>query len=112
MISLIGLDLSWMRDPDKRLPPAPPRERVDHSNRAENVATPHFMPDIGEFVCQAARSPALISSRGNLREFERRHGIERVGTDIPVGHAVETSKREHAALQELAGKHRGDSGWM
>ncbi len=78
-VSLHGLDMSWLNDPAKRLPPAPKKRRPNYSNRAENVSIPHFISDIEPFVSIATRDTVEITSRSQLRAYERANNIRQCG---------------------------------
>jgi hypothetical protein len=79
-ICLSGLDVSWLNDPEKRLPPREKKERIDWSaKRSDNVASPFFMADINPYVNVAAREDQEITSRSQQREFEKRTGYVQVG---------------------------------
>lgn len=43
---------------------------------------PTFVPDIAPFLSPVDRT--VISSRSQLREHERRHGVRQVGTDLKL----------------------------
>lgn len=78
-ITLKGLDLSWMNDPANRLPPQERKERIDFSNRAENVPIPYFLSDIEPFISVATKDTVEITSRSQLRAYERANGIKQCG---------------------------------
>lgn len=92
VVSLHGLDLSWMKDPAKRLPPRPKKRRQNYSNRAENVSIPYFVGDIKPFVSNATRDTVEITSRSQLRAYERSNGIRQCG-DFKPGEIIETQKK-------------------
>lgn len=107
-ICLSGLDLAFMKD--NPLPPRPPREqRPDFAaKRAEGIATPFFMPDIKPFVQVSTREPSVISSREQLRRFERSTGLRQAG-DIKPGEIANEHNAKHA---DLARKSKGvEHGW-
>lgn len=54
--------------------PIETRARPKHETRGR---APTFMPDIAEFISPIDRS--RISSRSQIREHERRHGVRQVG---------------------------------
>lgn len=65
--------------------------RPDHPDADANGMVPkdiappkdggfHFMPDIAEFVSPVGYE--RITSRSQLREHERRHGVRQVGNDL------------------------------
>jgi len=79
-VSLAGLDLSWLKNPDNRLPPSPPKQRTNlQAKRSTAVASPYFLADIEPFVSIATRDTVEITSRSQLREYERANGIKQCG---------------------------------
>jgi hypothetical protein len=109
-VTLSGLDLSWMNDPANRLPPAPPKPRIDHRKRAEGIAIPAFMPDIKPFVAHATKTPVEITSRSVLRRYEIGNGLKQAG-DLPVGQIVKENRAKHDAEMKLIKEHGGTSAW-
>jgi hypothetical protein len=45
MITMSGLDLSWMKDPANRLPPQSKKRRPVNRKRS-SLPTPYFVPDV------------------------------------------------------------------
>lgn len=124
-ICLSGLDLSFLRknDPNAVQPGSyryDAEEGVipaaDHARKhaapdraSEGIAVPSFMPDIKPFVQVSTRNPSYITSRSELRRFERSHGLKQAG-DIPVG---SIAAEHNAKAQDWAKKAKGvDHGWM
>jgi hypothetical protein len=109
VVSLHGLDLSWMKDPAKRLPPRPKKRRANYSNRAENVSIPAFMSDIKPFVNVVTKDFHEITSRSQLRAFERSSGYRQVGNDFEPGSIAKEHEEKKAELERLAAT--VDHGW-
>jgi hypothetical protein len=78
-VSLAGLDLSWLSDPANRLPPSPPKQRTNFQRARSDLPCPSFMADIEPFVSIATRDTVEITSRSQLREYERANGIKQCG---------------------------------
>jgi hypothetical protein len=96
-ISMHGLDLSFLRDN-----PLPKRrrkqKRPDFSrHRAEGIAIPAFIGDIAPFVANATRDTVEITSRSQLRAYERANNIRQCGDYKPRQIVTEQSKRMEAA---------------
>lgn len=84
MISMSGLDLSWMRDPANRLPPQPKMRRKRPPNRRGTVASPMVLPDVDSAYGGSWKSivdGSEISSRSNWREHNKRNGVTQVDPD-------------------------------
>lgn len=100
--SLSGLKLDFL-DPKKR---GRGRKVYAHSYSSKttpkrgSVASPSVMPDIGEFVAPAARDPELISSRAQLREYEKKHGVKQVGFE--QGDIIKETDAQWEALRKRA----------
>lgn len=109
-VTLSGLDLSWMKDPANRLPPAPPKKRIDHRKPAEGISVPFFLPDIKPFVAHATKTPVEITSRSALRRYEIGNGLKQAG-DLPVGQIVKENRAKHDAEMKLIKEHGGHSAW-
>lgn len=93
-VSLSGLDLSFLKDPAKRLPPRQRKERINHAaKRSDTVAAPYFMADITPFIGVATTDREEISSRAQLREYENKHGIKQCGDYKPGEITGENNKR-------------------
>lgn len=109
-ISLRGLDLGFMKA--NPLPPREPKPRPDFSNRAENIAIPYFVGDIAPFISIATRDPTLISSRSQLRAYERANDIRQCG-DLKGKIVPEQKKRaeQQRAISE-ADKKAVDFKWV
>jgi hypothetical protein len=58
---------------------------------------PHFMPDITSFVSPIDYT--LITSRSQLRDHEKRHGVKQVGSDLK---ASDYTANKPAQLNERA----------
>jgi hypothetical protein len=108
-VSLSGLDLSWLKDPAKRLPPAPKKKRPNYSKRSKKVALPAFMGDITPFVNVVTKDFHEITSRSQLREFERSSGYRQVGNDFEPGSIAREHEQKKAEWERLAAT--VDHGW-
>lgn len=108
-VSLHGLDLSWLNDPANRLPPAPKKRRANYAKRAENVSIPAFMSDIKPFVNVVTKDTHEITSRSQLREFEKRSGYRQVGNDFEPGSIAKERNEQKAEWERLAAT--VDHGW-
>ena len=110
-VSFSGIDLSWLKDPANRLPPRAPKKRTNFkAKRSDKVASPHFMRDITPFVNVAnPERTEEISSRSQLRAFERSFGCHQVGNDYGVGNIAAKNEAKLREREELA---KGvESGW-
>ena len=110
-VSLSGLDLSWLNDPANRLPPRPPKKRTNFkAKRSDKVASPLVMGDIKPFVNVAnPEKTHEITSRSELRAFERSFGCYQVGNDFPVGSIAAKNEAKLKEREEIA---KGvESGW-
>jgi hypothetical protein len=101
-VSLSGLDLSWLSDPTNRLPPAPKKKRPNYSKRAKNVPLPAFMGDIKPFVNVVTKDFHEITSRSQLRAFERSSGYRQVGNDFEPGTIARENEQKKAEMERLA----------
>ena len=112
-VSFSGLDLSFLKDPANRLPPAPPKKRVRHvSKRSDVVAAPYFVGDIQPFVNVANNEKThWISSRSELRAFERDFKCVQVGNDFKPGEIAAKNEKKRADLETLAATFDTPSGW-
>jgi hypothetical protein len=107
-VSLHGLDMSWLNDPANRLPPRKvTRER--RPNRRSDLPSPNFMADIKPFVNVVTRDTHEISSRSQLREFEKRSGYRQVGNDFEPGSIARENEQKKAEMERLAAT--VDHGW-
>lgn len=109
-ISLAGLDLSFMREnplPKKR---GRPKKKLSFGHLRSDLMTPAFMADIKPFVNVAnPEKTHWISSRSELRSFERSFNCHQTGNDFPVGTVAAKNEAKLAAREELA---KGvDAGW-
>ncbi len=111
-VSFSGLDLSFLKDPANRLPPREKTRRPNYrAKRSDKVASPYFMGDIKAFhnVANNEKDDHVISSRSQLRAFERDFRCHQTGNDFPVGAIAEKNEAKRAAREELA---KGvESGW-
>lgn len=106
-----GLDLSFLNDPANRLPdelklrraPIPRGERSD-------LPSPYFMGDITPFVNVASRETHEITSRSQLRAFERSSGMRQVGNDFQSGSIV--AEHEAKAAEWKRHAETTDHGWI
>jgi hypothetical protein len=108
-ISLSGLDLSWLQDPAKRLPPREKKQRTSFRHLRSDVPSPMFMSDIAPFVNVATREGGEITSRSHLREFEKRSGLVQVGSDFGEGRIAAENEARKAEWERLAAT--VDHGW-
>lgn len=108
-VSFSGLDLSFLNDPANRLPPAPKKRRANYAKRAENVSIPAFMADIKPFVNVVTRDTHEITSRSQLRAFERSSGYRQVGNDFEPGSIARENEQKKAEMERLAAT--VDHGW-
>ncbi len=109
-VSFTGLDLSWLNDPANRLPPRAPKKRTNfRAKRSTEVASPYFVGDIKPFVNVATRDFHEITSRSQLREFEKRSGMKQVGNDFEPGSIARDNEAKKAELERLAST--VDHGW-
>jgi hypothetical protein len=102
-VSFSGLDMSWLSDPAKRLPPRKVKRERRPNKRSTKVASPMVMGDISPFV-NVANSECTheISSRSQLRAFERDFGCYQVGNDFKPGEIAAKNEAKLAAREELA----------
>jgi hypothetical protein len=110
-ISLAGLDMSWLKDPANRLPPRSkkPSRPNFKAKRSDKVASPYFMGDIKPFENVAVRDGGEITSRSQLREFEKRSGMRQVGNDFEPGSIAREHEAKKAEWERLS---QGiDHGW-
>lgn len=111
-ICLSGLDLSFMRDnplPKDWGPAKEPRPNF-RAKHADGLATPYFMGDIAPFVNVAnPERTEIISSRSELRRFERSFGCHQTGNDFPVGTVAAKNEAKRAEREKLAAG--TESGW-
>jgi hypothetical protein len=86
---------------------------VDHNHQpmftdaeigAWKPVAPSLMLDIGEFVSPI--DSTLISSRSQLKEYEKTHGVVQVGHDLKS----QTDKRMKEYNEWKAGEHE-ETGW-
>jgi len=107
-ICLSGLDLSFMRA--NPLPPRPPRRAEPAPDRRSHLASPYHMGDIAPFVNVAnPERTHIISSRSELRSFERSFGCHQTGNDFPVGTVAANNEAKRAEREKLAAGVEG--GW-
>jgi hypothetical protein len=60
------------------------------------------MRDIQPFMALAARTPEEITSRSQLRDYERRHGVVQVGTDIRAADIVAENRARVERWEDLS----------
>ena len=110
-VSFSGLDISFMRD--NPLPPRERKERPDFSKRAENIAVPAFIADIKPFIANATRETVEITSRSQLRAYERANGIRQCGDFKPGQIIAEQNARiEKATYVAPEDKKSADFKWV
>jgi len=106
-ISFSGLDLSFLKND-----PMPKREKkviARAKPKRSDLPCPYVVPDITPFQNVATREGGEITSRSQLREFERRHNLRQVGDDIKPGEIARENERKKRELEDLA---KGvDHGW-
>jgi hypothetical protein len=83
-VSFAGLDLSFLKDPAKRLPEEMKvrRKHRPRGPRSDAVASPYFVPDVDAVYGGAWQSivdGSEISSRSNWREHNKKNGVVDVG---------------------------------
>jgi len=90
-VSFAGLDLSFMkRNP---LPKQAPKERIDHRAKRSDLPAPYFVSDIKPFIANATPETVEITSRSQLRAYERANGIKQCGDYKPGQIVAEQNKR-------------------
>lgn len=101
-VSMYGLDLSFMRDPNDKKPPKTRRKRERlPDKRATGIKVPMFLRDeITHRVVHATKTPTLITSRSELRAYERKNGLKEAG-DIKPGQIVAENRKKFEAEQRL-----------
>lgn len=127
-VSMTGLDMPWLkknRAPvkgrfvyDERKGKVVTAERYHRENwsktakKRSSLATPHFVSDIAPFVANATDKPVEISSRSQLRAYERGNGIRQCGDYKPGEIISGQNKRwqEATAISE-ADKAAADFKW-
>jgi hypothetical protein len=111
-VSLAGLDMSWLNDPANRLPPREEKPRTNwHAKRSDAVGAPFFMSDISPFVSVATRNSEEITSRSQLREYEKRTGLVQVG-DAFEGKISAENDAQRAKWKALAEGHTTAPEWV
>lgn len=80
-----------------------------HRKRAENVPIPTFVSDIKPFVNVVTKDFHEISSRSQLRAFERSSGYRQVGNDFEPGQIAREKEQQKAEWEQLAST--VDHGW-
>jgi len=84
--------------PAHLVPPKSPRGK-----RATGIAIPAFMADIKPFVNVAnPEKTHEITSRSQLRAFERSFGCYQVGNDFPIGTIAAKNEAKLEERRELA----------
>ncbi len=85
VVSFSGLDLSFLKDPKNRLPPQPAKRRAGRKapSKRSSLACPSLVPDINSIYAGGGyKSPidnTFISSRSQLVEHDRKHGVVQCG---------------------------------
>ncbi len=102
VVSLSGLDLSFLKDPANRLPARAKKRRENYSKRDASVALPAFMNDIKPFLNVVTRETQEITSRSQLRDFERSSGYRQVGNDFEPGSIAKEHEEKKAEMERLA----------
>lgn len=111
-VSLSGLDLSFLKDPAKRLPPRETKRRIDwRAKRSKKVASPFYMGDISEFVSPVGEQPELIGSRSALREHEKKHNVKQCG-DFKPGEITTKNEALKAEREAIAKAHATPAEWL
>lgn len=112
-VSFSGLDLSFLNDPVNRLPPQAARNRrPNFAAKRSSLASPTLMQDIAPFVANATSDSVEITSRSQLRAYERDNGLKQCG-DYKSGEIIATqNKRVHDATSvSAADKKSADFKW-
>lgn len=109
-VSLAGLDLDFMRK--NPLPPREKRRQINFAKPAENVSRPYFVADIKPFVSCATKDTVEITSRSQLRAYERANDIRQCG-DWKPGQIVgdQNSRIEKATYVSPEDKAAADFKW-
>lgn len=88
-VSFSGLDLSFIRE--NPLPKRERKQRPDFTKHRSDLPTPAFMSDIKPFVSIATQKPVEITSRSQLRAYERGNNIRQCG-DFKPGQIISEQK--------------------
>lgn len=108
-ISMHGLDLSFMK-----ANPLPKRKvkKERRPNKRSSLATPAFIGDIKPFVAHATQKPVEITSRSQLRAYERGNNIRQCG-DFKPGEVISSqNKRMEAFKVSEADAKASDFKWV
>jgi hypothetical protein len=112
-----GLDLSFMKTKESQDHIARMRERHAEERRERqfrgkrsDLKTPYFMADIQPFVSVATQDPVVISSRKQLRDYERAHNIRQVGDDIRAADIIAENAAKKAQWEADAAT--VEHGWI
>jgi hypothetical protein len=108
-ISLSGLDLSFLRKNPLPKQRGRPKKKVSYAHLRSNIASPSFMGDIKPFVNVASKDFHEITSRSQLRAFERSSGMRQVGNDFEPGSIAKGNEQKKAEMERLAAT--VDHGW-
>ena len=92
-ISLSGLDLSFMRSNPLPKQRGRPRKKVSFAHARSELATPSFIGDIKPFISTATPQTVEITSRSQLRAYERSNNIRQCGDYKPGQIVAENNKR-------------------
>lgn len=114
-VSLSGLDMPWLKetrvqrgrfryDPETKavIPAAEFASKYPDRKKRGSVAAPFFMNDIKPFVNIATREGGEITSRSQLREFEKRTNMRQVGNDFETGSIAAANEAKKAEWERLA----------
>ena len=99
LVSMAGLDLSFMADSPLSWETAPKPKRKRRASKRSSLPCPTVMTDIKEFTSPI--DGEVISSRSKLKAHERRHNVRQAG-DFKPGEIVERENKRVAQSREQA----------
>lgn len=109
-ISMHGLDLSFMK-----ANPLPKRKvkREKRQDKRSSLPTPFFISDITPFVSIATKDTVEITSRSQLRAYERANNIRQCG-DFKKGEIISAQNKRwnEAVTVSEADKKASDFKWV
>jgi hypothetical protein len=113
-ISLSGLDMSWLKNPENRLPEQK-RKRERLPSKRSDLPAPRVMGDINSnYAAGGFKSPidgTWIDSRTSLRAHEQRHGVKQCG-ELTAQQQIEPIKRSYEQSRaEMASQEGIDFSW-
>ena len=103
MVSMSGLDLSFMKDwePPIKQALAKAKRRAGKSKRSDIVSVPYLMGDIKPFVSPIDGTE--ITSRSTLRAHEHTHQVRQAGDFKPGEIIAKENKRIAHSLEQGKG---------